>query len=56
MILQLSYFGTDKKRFQIEVPENKTHKVTTEYLLEGTKKGSKPAKRYTTAVTKVNIK
>ncbi|KAF2882315.1 hypothetical protein ILUMI_23880 [Ignelater luminosus] len=49
---KLSYFGTDKKRFQIEVPENKTYKVTTEYLLEGTKKGSKPAKRYTTPVTK----
>lgn len=46
------YVGTDKKRFQLEIPEQKTHKVTSEYRLEGTKKG---AKRYSTDVTKVSL-
>lgn len=50
---KITYFGTDKKRFQLDIPENKTHKVTNEFKLEGTKKGSKPSKRYSTEVTKV---
>lgn len=49
----VQYFGNDKKRFQLDVPEHKTHKVTDEYRLEGTKKGSKPSKRYSTDVTRV---
>lgn len=47
------YVGTDKKRFQLDIPEDKTHKVTNEYRLEGTKKGWK---RYSTEVTRVSNK
>ncbi|CAH1976488.1 unnamed protein product [Acanthoscelides obtectus] len=49
---KVKYFGTDKKRYQLEVPENKSHRATTEYQLEGAKKGSSAVKRYTTKVTK----
>ncbi|KAK4878256.1 hypothetical protein RN001_010762 [Aquatica leii] len=49
---KLSYFGTDKKRFQIEVPEHKTNKVTSEFQLEGTRKGAKPCKRYSTSTSR----
>lgn len=52
---KVTYFGSDKKRFQLDIPEHKTHKVTSEYKLEGTKKGSKPSKRYSTDVTRVTI-
>jgi DNA mismatch repair protein MSH6 len=45
----VTYFGSDKKRFQIDIPESHTKKVTSEYQLEGTKKGSKPSKRYSTS-------
>ncbi|KRT86172.1 hypothetical protein AMK59_2376 [Oryctes borbonicus] len=43
------YFGNDKKRYQLEVPDNKSHKVDSNYTIEGTKKG---VNRYTTAKTK----
>ncbi|XP_971522.4 probable DNA mismatch repair protein Msh6 [Tribolium castaneum] len=46
---KVTYFGSDKKRFQIDIPESHTKKVTSEYQLEGTKKGAKPSKRYSTA-------
>lgn len=49
---KLCYFGNDKKRFQIEVPETVTHKVTNAYVLESQKKGKEPAKRYHTEETK----
>lgn len=49
---KIVYFGSDKKRFQLEIPENKSHKVDDGYQLEGTKKGSNPAKRYSTTTTK----
>nr|XP_023023004.1 probable DNA mismatch repair protein Msh6 [Leptinotarsa decemlineata] len=49
---RVQYFGTDKKRFQLEVPEEKCHLVTKEYQLEGVKTSKKPAKRYSTARTK----
>lgn len=52
---KITYFGTEKKRFQLDVPENKSNKVTSEYQLEGTKKGSKPTKRYSTSKTRVSI-
>lgn len=48
----MNYFGNDKKRFQLEVPDNKTHKVNSKYQIEGSRKGFK---RYSTARTKVNI-
>ncbi|KAI4468294.1 dna mismatch repair protein muts family member [Holotrichia oblita] len=35
---QVNYFGSDKKRFQLEIPTNKSHKVNSEYIFEGTKK------------------
>ncbi|XP_017783857.1 PREDICTED: probable DNA mismatch repair protein Msh6 [Nicrophorus vespilloides] len=49
---EVNYFGADKKRFQLEIPESRCSKVTHEYQLEGTKKGSKPCKRYSTATSK----
>ncbi|XP_066141842.1 probable DNA mismatch repair protein Msh6 [Euwallacea fornicatus] len=45
---QVSYFGTDKKRFQLEVPEHRASKADGKYQLEGHKKGAKPAKRFST--------
>ncbi|KAI4468292.1 dna mismatch repair protein muts family member [Holotrichia oblita] len=53
---QVNYFGSDKKRFQLEIPTNKSHKVNSEYIFEGTKKGSNPVNRYTTEQTKPFIK
>ena len=50
---KVSYFGSDKKRFQIDIPESHTKKVTSEYQLEGTKKGAKPSKRYSTNRSRV---
>uniref|UniRef100_A0A1Y1KHY5 DNA mismatch repair proteins mutS family domain-containing protein n=1 Tax=Photinus pyralis TaxID=7054 RepID=A0A1Y1KHY5_PHOPY len=46
---EVSYVGKDNKRFQIEIPENRTHKVTNEFQLEGARKGFK---RYSTATSK----
>jgi DNA mismatch repair protein MSH6 len=45
----VTYFGSDKKRYQLEVPESKTTKVNHNYQLEGTKKGFK---RYSTSETR----
>lgn len=53
---KVTYFGVDKKRFQLDVPEHKAHKATSEYRLEGMKKSSKPSKRYSTFVTRVIFK
>lgn len=52
---RLSYFGTDKKRFQIEIPENHCRKIDdsdTAFSLEGQRKGFK---RYHTEETKVMV-
>ncbi|CAG9766738.1 unnamed protein product [Ceutorhynchus assimilis] len=49
---QVTYFGNDKKRFQLEVPETRANKADEEYQLEGSKKGNKPAKRFSTPTTK----
>ncbi|KAG5872856.1 hypothetical protein JTB14_002909 [Gonioctena quinquepunctata] len=43
---------TDKKRFYLEVPDDKNHRATNEYLLEGTKKGKNPTKRFSTSKTR----
>lgn len=51
---RVEYFGTDKKRFQLEVPESNARKASSDYTLEGQKKGTKPAKRYHTKETKVS--
>lgn len=49
---KLTYFGNDKKRYQLEVPQHACSKANKNYYLEGTKKGSKPVNRYTTNETK----
>lgn len=51
---KLSYFGTDRKRYQIEVPEAKAAKVPADYKFESAK--GKSAKRYTTDETKEFLK
>lgn len=48
---KISYFGTDKKRYQLEIPERATKNISLGYSLEGTRKGSKPCKRYHTKET-----
>lgn len=49
---KLVYFGTDRKRYQIEVPESHCKKVPTGYHLEGSKgKGKNASHRYTTEET-----
>lgn len=53
---KLSYFGNDKKRFQIEVPEAYTKKANSSYMLEKQVKGSKPCRRYFTDETKAFLK
>uniref|UniRef100_A0A1B6HAN9 DNA mismatch repair protein n=1 Tax=Homalodisca liturata TaxID=320908 RepID=A0A1B6HAN9_9HEMI len=46
----LKYVGTDKKRFQLEIPEAACRKITSsDYLLQGQRKGFK---RYWTSKTK----
>lgn len=48
--VKVNYFGSEKKRFQIEVPDSQLSKVTTKYELQSQRKGFK---RYYTAETKV---
>lgn len=49
---EVVYFGRDKNRFQLEIPEKKCKNISHDYFLEGAKKGSKPAKRYSTQETR----
>ncbi|XP_064540751.1 probable DNA mismatch repair protein Msh6 [Drosophila montana] len=53
---RIVYFGSDKKRYQLEVPESHAHKANKSYALEGQLKGKKPARRYTTTETKALLK
>ncbi|KAI8437534.1 hypothetical protein MSG28_011837 [Choristoneura fumiferana] len=46
---RLKYVGTDKKRYQLEVPESATKRATSDYHLEGARKGYK---RFSTSETK----
>ncbi|KAK5638421.1 hypothetical protein RI129_012716 [Pyrocoelia pectoralis] len=46
---KVTYVGKENKRFQIEIPEHKTHKVTHKFQLEGARKGFK---RYSTSTSK----
>lgn len=46
---RLSYVGTDKKRYQIEVPQGAASKAGADYNLEGARKGYK---RFSTCETK----
>lgn len=52
----LKFFGNDRKRYQIEVPESEAKKVPQSYLLESTRKGKDPVKRYITEETKEFLK
>lgn len=52
----LKYFGTDRKRYQIEVPEAKVKKVPGSYHLETATKGKNAVKRYSTEKTKEFLK
>ncbi|XP_058798739.1 probable DNA mismatch repair protein Msh6 [Phymastichus coffea] len=47
--VMVKYVGTDKKRYQIEIPDTQMKKVGRGYELQGSRKGFK---RYTTAETK----
>lgn len=50
---KLTYFGADRKRYQIEVPDSHSKKVPTNYNLESSKgKGKNAVIRYTTSETK----
>ncbi len=53
---KLAYFGNDKKRFQINVPDRFSRKADKRYTLESSKKGKDPAKRYHTEETKEFLK
>ncbi|XP_039760055.1 probable DNA mismatch repair protein Msh6 isoform X3 [Pararge aegeria] len=46
---RLHYVGTDKKRYQIEVPQNAASRAGSEYNLEGARKGFK---KFSTSETK----
>ncbi|XP_068619539.1 probable DNA mismatch repair protein Msh6 isoform X2 [Battus philenor] len=46
---RLKYVGTDKKRYQLEVPQSNASKAGSEYYLEGARKGFK---KFSTAETK----
>lgn len=48
------YFGAERKRYQLEIPESNARKVNSKYALEGQKKGAKPSRRYTTEETRVS--
>lgn len=53
---RICYFGNDKKRFQLEIPESNAKRADSSYILEGQKKGSKPVKRFHTDETKDFLK
>ncbi|XP_017112610.1 probable DNA mismatch repair protein Msh6 [Drosophila elegans] len=53
---RITYFGSDKKRYQLDVPESHAGKANKSYSLEGQTKGKKPSRRYTTAETRALLK
>lgn len=53
---RIVYFGNEKKRFQLEIPESNAKRADSSYILEGQKKGSKPVKRFHTEETKDFLK
>lgn len=52
---RIAYFGNDKKRFQLEIPENNAKRADDSYYLEGQRKGAKPVKRFHTDETRVCV-
>ncbi|EDS38395.1 DNA mismatch repair protein MSH6 [Culex quinquefasciatus] len=53
---KIDYFGSDKKRFQLEIPEGAAKKANSGYSLEGQKKGKNGVKRYHTDETREFLK
>lgn len=53
---KLKYFGTDRKRYQIEVPESKAKKANNDYNLESSRNGKDAVRRYSTDETKEFLK
>lgn len=53
---KIDYFGNDKKRFQLEIPEGAAKKANSSYTLEGQKKGKNGVKRYHTDETREFLK
>uniref|UniRef100_A0A1Q3EX21 DNA mismatch repair protein n=1 Tax=Culex tarsalis TaxID=7177 RepID=A0A1Q3EX21_CULTA len=53
---KIDYFGSDKKRFQLEIPEGAAKKAKESYTLEGQKKGKNGVKRYHTEETREFLK
>lgn len=53
---RVNYVGNDKKRFELEVPENNSKRADARYSLEGQRKGSKPVRRFSTAETRQLLK
>uniref|UniRef100_A0AAG5D554 DNA mismatch repair protein n=1 Tax=Anopheles atroparvus TaxID=41427 RepID=A0AAG5D554_ANOAO len=49
---KVQYFGNDKKRYQLEVPEARAKKATSDYTLEGTRSGKNAVKRFHTEETR----
>jgi len=50
--VKVTFFGTDRKRYQIEIPESQVKKVGPGYELQSQRKGFK---RYYTAEAKARI-
>ncbi|XP_055614390.1 probable DNA mismatch repair protein Msh6 [Uranotaenia lowii] len=53
---KIEYFGSDKKRFQLEVPEGPAKRANKGYTLEGQKKGKNATKRFHTDETRDFLK
>lgn len=53
---RVSYVGNDKKRFELEVPEQNSKRADERYSLEGQRKGSKPVRRFSTTETRQFLK
>ena len=53
LFFQVKYFGTEKNRFQLEIPENQAKRTGSEYEFTSSRKGFK---RFMTAKTKELLK
>ncbi|XP_058451962.1 probable DNA mismatch repair protein Msh6 [Malaya genurostris] len=53
---RIAYHGTDKKRFQLEIPEESARKANSRYSLEGQRKGKNGVKRFHTDETRDFLK
>lgn len=53
---RITYFGTDRKRYQLEIPESNAKRADERYTVEGQRKaGSKSVKRFYTDETRVSL-